>query len=120
MPEVFAIPTPYCYRCPYRGDGEGCCMAPLHFGMETLDRHTAGTPAAVIVEPIVSAGGVIEMPPEYLAGLRTELDRRGALLIYDEAQTGLGKLGTMFAYQIVGVKPDIMTLCRNISAAGSR
>ena len=114
MPEVFAIPTPYCYRCPYKGNGEGCCMAPLHFGMETLDRHAAGMPAAVIVEPIVSAGGVIEVPGEYLAGLRAELDQRGALLIYDEAQTGLGKLGTMFAYQSVGVKPDIMTLSKHL------
>jgi len=114
MPEVFAIPTPYCYRCPYKGDGATCCMAPLHFGMETLDRQTAGMPAAVIVEPIVSAGGVIDVPPEYLAGLRQELDRRGALLIYDEAQTGLGKLGTMFAYQTVGVKPDIMTLSKHL------
>jgi 2,2-dialkylglycine decarboxylase (pyruvate) len=114
MPEVFAIPTPYCYRCPYKGDGERCCMAPLHFGMETLDRHAAAMPAAVIVEPIVSAGGVIEVPGEYLAGLRTELDRRGALLIYDEAQTGLGKLGTMFAYQAVGVKPDIITLSKHL------
>ena len=62
MPEVFAIPTPYCYRCPYQGDGAGCCMATLHFGMETLDRHAAGTPAAVIVEPIVSAAifGIVE------------------------------------------------------------
>jgi len=114
MPEVFAIPTPYCYRCPYRADGKGCCLAPLHFGMETLDRHSAGAPAAVIVEPIVSAGGVIDVPREYLAGLRAELERRGALLIYDEAQTGLGKLGTMFAYHAVGVKPDIMTLSKHL------
>jgi 2,2-dialkylglycine decarboxylase (pyruvate) len=114
MPDVFAIPTPYCYRCPYKGDGESCCMAPLHFGMETLDKHAAGLPAAVIVEPVVSAGGVIELPPEYLRGLRSELERREALLIYDEAQTGLGKLGTMFAYQTVGVKPDIMTLSKHL------
>jgi 2,2-dialkylglycine decarboxylase (pyruvate) len=124
MPEVFAIPTPYCYRCPYRdlgqdrdkdgGAGKGCCLAPLHFGMETLDRHSGGAPAAVIVEPIVSAGGVIELPREYLAGLRSELDRRGALLIYDEAQTGLGKLGRMFAYQLYGVPPDVLTVSKHL------
>jgi hypothetical protein len=54
-------------------------MAPLHFGMETLDRQSGAAPAAVIVEPIVSAGGVIELPVAYLQGLRKELDRRGAL-----------------------------------------
>jgi len=114
MPEVFAIPTPYCYRCPYKSESKGCCMAPLHFGMETLDRQSAGAPAAVIVEPIVSAGGVIELPVEYLQGLRKELDKRGALLVYDEAQTGLGKLGKMFAYQIYGVRPDILTVSKHL------
>jgi 2,2-dialkylglycine decarboxylase (pyruvate) len=82
--------------------------------METLDRQSAGAPAAVIVEPIVSAGGVIELPVEYLQGLRRELDKRGALLIYDEAQTGLGKLGKMFAYQVYGVKPDILTVSKHL------
>lgn len=114
MPEVYAIPTPYCYRCPYNAEGKGCCMAPLHFGMETLDRQSAGAPAAVIVEPIVSAGGVIELPVEYLQGLRKELDKRGAMLIYDEAQTGLGKLGKMFAYQVFGVKPDVLTVSKHL------
>ncbi|MGE0715013.1 MAG: aspartate aminotransferase family protein [Alphaproteobacteria bacterium] len=114
MPEVFAIPTPYCYRCPYKGESKGCCMAPLHFGMEALDKMSAGMPAAVMVEPIVSAGGVIELPVEYLQGLRKELDKRGALLIYDEAQTGLGKLGTMFAYQAYGVRPDILTISKHL------
>jgi 2,2-dialkylglycine decarboxylase (pyruvate) len=89
-------------------------MAPLHFGMETLDRQSAGMPAAVIVEPIVSAGGVIELPVEYLQGLRKELDKRGALLVYDEAQTGLGKLGSMFAYQAYGVKPDVLTVSKHL------
>ncbi len=114
MPEVFAIPTPYCYRCPYKSEGKGCCMAPLHFGMETLDRQSGGVPAAVIVEPIVSAGGVIELPVEYLQGLRKELDKRGSLLIYDEAQTGLGKLGQMFAYQVYGVRPDVLTVSKHL------
>ena len=114
MPEVFAVPTPYCYRCPYRGEAGKCCMAPLHFGMETLDRQSGAAPAAVIVEPIVSAGGVIELPVEYLQGLRKELDRRGALLIYDEAQTGLGKLGQMFAYQVYAVRPDVLTLSKHL------
>jgi 2,2-dialkylglycine decarboxylase (pyruvate) len=57
---------------------------------------------------------VIELPVEYLQGLRRELHKRGALLIYDEAQTGLGKLGTMFAYQAFGVKPDILTLSKHL------
>jgi 2,2-dialkylglycine decarboxylase (pyruvate) len=89
-------------------------MAPLHFGMETLDRQSLGMPAAVIVEPIVSAGGVIELPVEYLKRLKQELEKRGALLIFDEAQTGLGKLGTMFAYQAYGVQPDVLTISKHL------
>src|SRR5262249_55251949 len=99
MADVFAIPTPYCYRCPYKSEGKDCCMAPLHFGMETLDRQSAGIPAAVIVEPIVSAGGVIELPVEYLQGLRKELDKRRALPVFSEAQTRLRKPGHLFGYQ---------------------
>jgi 2,2-dialkylglycine decarboxylase (pyruvate) len=87
-------------------------MAPFRHG--TLDRQSGGVPADVIVEPIVSAGGVIELPVEYLQGLRKELDKRGALLIYDEAQTGLGKLGKMFAYQVNGVRPDVLTVSKHL------
>ena len=114
VPDIHAMPTPYCYRCPHKGDAEGCCLAPLNYGLETLDKECPGGPAAVVVEPIISAGGVIELPVEYLAALRKELDRRGALLIYDEAQTGLGKLGTMYGYQQVGVQPDILTLSKHL------
>ena len=52
--------------------------------------------------------------PVGLASARKELDRRGALLIYDEAQTGLGKLGQMFAYQVCGVRPDVLTLSKHL------
>lgn len=114
LPEILALPTPYCYRCPNKIEGQPCCLAPLETGMELLDKQSGGAPAGVIVEPIISAGGVIELPIEYLEGLRRALHKRGAMLIYDEAQTGLGKLGTMFAYQAFGVKPDILTLSKHL------
>ncbi len=114
MPGIYAIPTPYCYRCPYKGGKKECCMAPLTIGLEVLDRMCPGSLAAIIVEPLISAGGVIEMPEGFLAALQQELKKRGALLIFDEAQTGLGKLGTMFAYQQEGVIPDIMTLSKHL------
>ena len=114
VPNVHALPTPYCYRCPFRGERQECCEVPLGLGLEVLDRQCPGSLAAVIVEPLISAGGVIEMPPGFLRKLRREVDRRGALLIFDEAQTGLGKLGTMFGYQQEGVVPDIMTLSKHL------
>jgi 2,2-dialkylglycine decarboxylase (pyruvate) len=85
----------------------------LDISFDTLDRQCAGNLAAVIVEPIISAGGVIELPSGYLRALKEQLHERGALLIFDEAQTGLGKLGTMYGYQQSGVMPDILTVSKH-------
>lgn len=113
LPDLYAIPTPYPYRAPSEDTGESWWRPLLLLGFELLDRQCAGNLAGVIVEPLVSAGGVIEMPQGYLAALQKEVHDRGALLIFDEAQTGLGKLGTMFAYQQEGVVPDIITLSKH-------
>ena len=60
-----------------------------------------------MTEPLFSAGGVIEPPPGWLKRLQELCHERGMLLILDEEQTGLGKLGTMFAFEAEGVVPDI-------------
>ena len=113
IPDFHAIPAPYAYRSPV-GAGAGDWWAPLlAIGFDLLDRECPDNLAAVIVEPVISAGGVIEMPPGYLAALKAGLEARGALLILDEAQTGLGKLGTMYGYQQHGVVPDVMTLSKH-------
>jgi len=62
---------------------------------------------------VISAGGVIELPRGYVRTLKQRLEERGALLIFDEAQTGLGKLGDMYAYQQLGVMPDIITVSKH-------
>ena len=113
IPDVHAIPTPDAYRSPIGAEVADWWAPLLAVGFDLLDRQCPGDLAAVIVEPVVSAGGVIEMPPGYLAALKTGLAERGALLILDEAQTGLGKLGTMYGYQQHGVVPDIMTLSKH-------
>jgi acetylornithine/N-succinyldiaminopimelate aminotransferase len=65
--------------------------------------------AAVIVEPIQGEGGVIPGNPEYLKALREFCDKTGALLIFDEVQSGVGRTGALFAYMDTGVTPDILT-----------
>jgi predicted acetylornithine/succinylornithine family transaminase len=80
---------------------------------EAIDEHTA----AVLVEPIQGEGGVNVPSPGYLAGLRAICDERGALLMLDEVQTGLGRTGAWFAYQHSGITPDVLT-CAKALAGG--
>jgi 4-aminobutyrate aminotransferase-like enzyme len=73
-----------------------------------IDRTSSGEPAAVIMEFVLGAGGVIPVPPEWAREVRRFCDERGALLIADEALTGLGRTGRWFAFEHSGVVPDIV------------
>ncbi|HVZ43850.1 MAG TPA: aspartate aminotransferase family protein [Ramlibacter sp.] len=112
-PATSAMLTPHCYRCPVGAKFPSCDYLCLKASMELADANFTSKPAAVIAEPIVSAGGVIEPPPGYFQALRRACDDRGMLIIFDEAQTGLGKTGKMFGYQHQGVVPDIMALSKH-------
>ena len=68
--------------------------------------------AAVIVEPIQGEGGVRVLDPEFLRALRTLTHDRDVLLIFDEIQCGLGRTGHLFAYEGVGVVPDMVTIAK--------
>jgi acetylornithine/N-succinyldiaminopimelate aminotransferase len=76
-----------------------------------MDSHTA----AILVEPIQGEGGVNIPDDGYLPGLRKLCDESGALLIFDEVQTGVGRTGTLWAYQHSGVEPDVMTLAKALA-----
>jgi len=109
-----AIVAPYCYRCPLNQTFPKCELACLKLSFELIDAQSTGQPAAVITEPLFSAGGVIEPPKGWLAKLKELCEARGMLLILDEEQTGLGKLGQMFAFESEGVVPDILTLAKHL------
>lgn len=70
--------------------------------------------AAIMLEPVQGEAGVIPATHGFLRGLRHLADERGILLVFDEVQTGMGRLGSLFAYQQAGVEPDIMTLGKGI------
>lgn len=115
MPGVMALPTPNTYRRPdWAGDTFELDM--LDQAFDLIDRQSVGALAAAIVEPILSSGGVIEPPPGYLARLHEKCGERGMLLIVDEAQTGLGRTGAMFASEHHGITPDIITLSKTLGA----
>lgn len=69
---------------------------------------------AVMLEPLQGEAGVIPASHEFLQGLRKLADQHRLLLIFDEVQTGMGRLGSLFAYQQAGIEPDIMTLGKGI------
>ncbi len=75
-----------------------------------VDDHTA----AVIIEPVLGEGGVYPAPADYLPAARRITTEHGALLIVDEVQTGLGRLGTWFAFQQAGITPDVITLAKGL------
>ena len=89
-------------------------MTCLDVGFDALDQQSVGSYAAIMVEAILSAGGIVELPPGYLARLRDKAHDRGMLLILDEAQTGMGRTGDTFAFEHDGVVPDILTLSKTL------
>ncbi len=68
--------------------------------------------SAIFLEPVMGEGGIIPLTPEFLAAARRLADRTGAMLIFDEIQCGLGRTGTLFAFQQSGIVPDIVTLAK--------
>ena len=77
---------------------------------------TTSQTCAVMLEPLQGEGGVNLPDQDYLAGARDWCDERGILLILDEIQTGMGRTGTLFAYEQYGVEPDIMTLAKGLAS----
>ncbi len=84
--------------------------------LDAVDAAVTPETAAVILEPIQSMAGVKTATPGYFRGLRALCDRTGALLIYDEVQTGIGRTGTMFFAGRHGVLPDLITLAKGIAS----
>lgn len=93
---------------------QGFASAP--FGdLEALESMITPATCAILCEPLQGESGVRPLAKEYLLGIRELCDRHGLFLIFDEVQVGLGRTGTLFAYEQLGVIPDIMTLAKAIA-----
>jgi 4-aminobutyrate aminotransferase-like enzyme len=114
-PGTSAILTPYAYRSPLAG-GNDFVEKCLQTSFEIADANFTAKPAAVILEPVLSAGGIIVPPPGYVKALAKMAHERGMLLIMDESQTGLGKTGKMWGHLHEDVVPDIMTVSKHFGA----
>jgi len=84
--------------------------------IEAVKKAASEKTCAVMLEPIQGEGGVNMPQPGYLKELRTWCDEKGILLIFDEVQTGLGRTGTLFGYQLSEVEPDVMTLAKGLAS----
>ena len=114
MPGTLAATDRPAYRLPFRPLMGGVTIVErdLEELRAVLDPETA---AAVIVEPIQGEGGVRVVDPEFLRGLRALTRERNVLLILDEIQCGLGRTGSVFAYENIGIEPDLLTLAKPIA-----
>ena len=105
-------PNPYRPRMGMSAEAESeLCLLLLE---ETIDKGIDGGVAAIMIEPIPGNGGHIALPLSYLKGVREICQRRGIILIFDEIQSCFGRTGAMFASDLYGIVPDIMTFGKGI------
>jgi acetylornithine aminotransferase len=82
--------------------------------IEAMRKSVTKKTAMVIIEPIMGEAGVIVPPPDYLQQLRDLCDDKGALLVIDAVQTGMGRTGDWFGYEYSGITPDVITLAKGL------
>jgi len=120
--DPFDLPLPGFVQVP-GPNSYGSGKSPVEYGKWCLEetersiaREGAGTIAAMFVEPVQGAGGVIVPPEGYLAGLRELCRRHEILFVADEVITGFGRLGAWFASELWSLDPDLMTLAKGITS----
>jgi len=84
--------------------------------LDAIKKATTDKTCAVMIEPVQGEGGVNIPSPEYFQQVRKWCDEQGLLLILDEIQTGIGRLGKLFGYEILGIEPDVITLAKGIAS----
>lgn len=115
---VAAVPAldPYCYRCPFGKTFPSCELQCAQHIEDVIELNGGSAHvAAVIIEPVTGANGVIVPPPGYMQRVRETCDRQGVLLIADEVMVGFGRTGEWFACDHWGVTPDILALSKGLT-----
>ncbi len=127
IPGIVRLLDPYVYRCPAGHPAAADAAPAAHAAVcpvcaggphleEVLQYENPRSVAAVLIETVTGANGVIVPPPGYLRSIRDVCDRHGILLILDEVMTGFGRTGRWFACDHWDVVPDIMTMAKGISS----
>ena len=116
-PEVYRMPYPYCYRCPFGLKYPDCDLHCADYLEEFFIGHVAAdSVSAIIAEPVQGEGGFIVPPRGYFKKLKAICEKHGILLIMDEIQAGMGRTGKLFASENFDVIPDIILTGKSIAA----
>jgi 4-aminobutyrate aminotransferase-like enzyme len=115
MPQFTRVPQPYPYRAPAGMTDDDVAVHYADLLRDTIKRGVWGRPSALIMEPIQGNGGHVEYPKLYYKLVREICDQEGLLLIFDEIQTGLGRLGAWWASDLYGVVPDILIFGKSVA-----
>ena len=111
------IPTPYTYRCHYCKNEDCCNLGCADSAELVIDTCTSGKPAALFLEPMMSAAGQIVPSVEWMERIAEICKDRGILLVADEALTCFGRTGKWFAFEHFGVVPDVVTCSKGLGGA---
>ncbi len=119
MPQVYFMPYPYTYRCPFGLGGDAGTKAACAYFERVLKDPESGItkPAAVILEPIQGEGGVIPAPEEFLRTVRRVTQELDIPLIVDEIQCGIGRSGKFFAFEYADIVPDVILASKAIGGS---
>lgn len=118
MPGVVHTPYPYCYRCPFGKEPEGCAVECVAHIENTLLKtiSPAEETAAIVIEPVQGEGGYIVPPKKFFDELARVAKQNGILLIFDEVQSGMGRTGKMWAAEHFDAVPDILAVAKGIAS----
>ncbi len=112
------VPPPHCYRCAWKRTPDECALE-CAAAMENAIAERAQTLAGVVLEPFVlGPGGIIPQPPQYLERVVRAARRHGVKVIFDEVAVGMGRLGTLFAFEQLpaDLRPDLVCLAKGLTA----
>jgi len=118
IPGVVHAPYPYCYRCPFGRQPEGCAVECVKHIEDTLLKTIAPPEetAAIVVEPVLGEGGYVVPPKKFFDELARVAQQNGILLIFDEVQSGMGRTGKMWAAEHFDAVPDILAVAKGIAS----
>lgn len=116
-PGFIHVPPPDMYRRPENETAEPRSLTSVSDIEQAMTWELSETVAAVIMEPIITGGGVLVPPENYMKGVKEACEAHGALLISDEVICGFGRTGKPFGFQHYGVQPDIVTMAKGITSA---